>query len=104
MYLTWKCLLFLSCILTTWSKHFLIETVDNVSTSNPNPNSIEESEEYEYEYDENYDDYSYAYSYDDYDDLYDYDYDDDPNAIESKVFILNVRSCHQLCSFHFLPF
>ena len=64
MFLTWKCLLFLSCFLTTFSKHFLIETEDNVTTSNTNANSIEENE-YDYDdEDEDYDDYSFPDSYD----------------------------------------
>ena len=35
MYLTWKCLIISSCFLTTLSKHFLIETEDNISTRKP---------------------------------------------------------------------
>ena len=90
MFLTWKCLLFLSCFLTTFSKHFLIETEDNVTTSNTNANSIEENE-YDYDdEDEDYDDYSFPDSYDFYD-YYDYDYDYDPNAIESKILKKNAK-------------
>ena len=59
MYFKYKSLIIVCCFLTSFSKHFLIETDDNISSSNDG------HEDYE-DYDLEYEDYEDA----DYDDLY----------------------------------
>ena len=78
MYLKFKCLIIFSCFLTTLSKHFLIETDDKVSTSNPDTST--DTEEYYDDDSTEVGDYSTYDNYPDYyesnDDYVEFDYDD----------------------------